>query len=83
MFLGMPVQGIREQQLVPYDLLVIAALDRPEAAVNQLVQYGVPVEKLQTLRPSTPSRGRRAGGNGGGSSGNGGDSGNGGSHGSL
>ena len=63
MFLGMPVQGIREQHLVPYDLLVIAALDRPEAAVNQLVQQGVPLEKLQTLRPPTASRARRPGNN--------------------
>jgi hypothetical protein len=61
MFLGMPVQDIREQHLVPYDLLVIAALDRPEAAVNQLVQQGVPLEKLQTLRPPTASRTRRPG----------------------
>ena len=63
MFLGMPVQDIREQHLVPYDLLVIAALDRPEAAVNQLVQQGVPLEKLQTLRPPTASRARRPGNN--------------------
>jgi DNA-binding MarR family transcriptional regulator len=65
MFLGMPVQEIREQHLVPYDLLVIAALDRPEAAVNQLLQLGVPLEKLQTLRPSAGARAQRAGGNSG------------------
>lgn len=65
MFLGMPVQDIREQHLVPYDLLVIAALDRPDDAVNQLVQQGVPLEKLQTLRPAAAARARRAVGNGG------------------
>jgi len=64
MFLGMPVQDIRAQHLVPYDLLVIAALDRPEAAVNQLVQLGVPLEKLQTLRPAAATRTRRSNGNG-------------------
>jgi len=64
MFLGMPVQDIREHHLVPYDLLVIAALDRPEAAVNQLVQQGVPLEKLQTLRPAAVARTRRPNGNG-------------------
>jgi DNA-binding MarR family transcriptional regulator len=64
MFLGMPVQDIREHHLVPYDLLVIAALDRPEAAVNQLVQLGVPLEKLQTLRPAAVARTKRSNGNG-------------------
>jgi DNA-binding MarR family transcriptional regulator len=64
MFLGMPVQDIREHHLVPYDLLVIAALDRPEAAVNQLVQLGVPLEKVQTLRPAAVARTKRLNGNG-------------------
>jgi DNA-binding MarR family transcriptional regulator len=64
MFLGMPVQDIREHHLVAYDLLVIAALDRPEAAVNQLVQLGVPLEKLQTLRPAAVARTKRLNGNG-------------------
>jgi len=65
MFLGTPVQDIREQHLVPYDLLVIAALDRPEAAINELLRQGVPLEKLQTLRPPTASRSPRPGRNGG------------------
>jgi DNA-binding MarR family transcriptional regulator len=64
MFLGMPVRDIREHHLVPYDLLVIAALDRPEAAVNQLVQLGVPLEKVQTLRPAAVARTKRLNGNG-------------------
>jgi DNA-binding MarR family transcriptional regulator len=64
MFLGMPVRDIREHHLVPYDRLVIAALDRPEAAVNQLVQLGVPLEKLQTLRPAAVARTKRSNGNG-------------------
>jgi len=51
MFLGMPVQDIRDQHLVSYDLLVIAVLDRPDEAVKQVLQSGVPREKLQALRP--------------------------------
>jgi DNA-binding MarR family transcriptional regulator len=67
MFLGMPVQDIRDHGVVLYDLLVVAALARPEAAVTQLVQWGVPAGKLQTLRPATAARTRRADGNGEGS----------------
>jgi DNA-binding MarR family transcriptional regulator len=58
-FLGMPVQDIRSHHLEPYDLLVVAALDRPDAAVARLVQWGVPAEKLQTLRPATAGRAKR------------------------
>jgi DNA-binding MarR family transcriptional regulator len=64
-FLGMPVQDIRNHDTVPYDLLVVAALDRPDAAVARLVQWGVPAAKLQTLRPATAARAKRSNGNGG------------------
>lgn len=64
MFLGMPVQDIRAHDAVPYDLLVIAALDRPDTAVTQLVQWGVPAGKLQTLRPAPAARAKCANGNG-------------------
>jgi DNA-binding Lrp family transcriptional regulator len=59
-FLGMPVRDIRDHGQVPYDLLVVAALELPDAAVTQLVQWGVPGEKLQTLRPATIAPGKRA-----------------------
>ena len=55
-FLGMPVRDIRDHHAVSYDLLVVAALDRPDAAVAQLLQWGVRAEKLQTLRPATGAR---------------------------
>ncbi len=51
-FLGMPVQTIREHDLVPYDLLVVAVLDQPDAVVSHLLNCGVPAKKLQTLRPA-------------------------------
>ena len=50
-FLGMKVQDIREQHLVAFDLLVIALLDPPHAAVDHVLRCGVPSEKVQTLRP--------------------------------
>ena len=61
-FLGMPVQDIRYHNLVPYDLLVVAALDRPEAVIARLLQWGVSAGKLQSLRLATPTRGTRANG---------------------
>ena len=58
-FLGMPVQDIRNHHLVPYDLLVVAALDRPEAVIARLLQWGVSAGKLQSLRLATTTRAKR------------------------
>jgi DNA-binding MarR family transcriptional regulator len=50
-FLGMPVQMVSDHALVSYDLLLVAVLDQPDVVVSYLLKCGVPVEKLQTLRP--------------------------------
>lgn len=49
-FLGRPVQDIAEHAGVPFDLLVVATLQRSEPIVEKLVQLGVPRERLVTLR---------------------------------
>ena len=51
-FLGMPVQHIADHNLVSYDLLLIAVLEQPAAVIADLLARGVPVEKLQVLRPA-------------------------------
>jgi DNA-binding MarR family transcriptional regulator len=56
MFLGMPVLDIRDQQVVAFDLLIIAVLDPPEAIINRLVSYGVPGAKVRSVRPLAPSQ---------------------------
>ena len=45
-FLGRPVQDIREQHTVDYDLIIVATLEQPDAMVERLLSYGVPREKI-------------------------------------
>ena len=50
-FLGMPIRGLDECSLVAFDRLIVATLDKPDPLVKQLVEAGVAVEKLLTLKP--------------------------------
>ena len=52
MFLGMPIRGLDECAMIPFDRLIIATLDKPDALVKQLVRAGVPGAKLLTLKPT-------------------------------
>ena len=45
-FLGRPVQDIREQPTVDYDLIIVATLEQPDAMVERLLSYGVPRDKI-------------------------------------
>jgi len=49
-FLGMPVQDIRAQDMISYDLIIVATMDTPDRLIAELVQLGVPPEKLAPLR---------------------------------
>jgi DNA-binding MarR family transcriptional regulator len=50
-FLGLPVRPIADQGQVAYDLMIVAALDRPAGTVKRLKQAGVPGDKLLMLQP--------------------------------
>jgi DNA-binding MarR family transcriptional regulator len=50
-FLGMPVRPIADHAAIPYDVLVVAVLERPAGTVKRLGQLGVPLEKIVMLRP--------------------------------
>jgi DNA-binding MarR family transcriptional regulator len=50
-FLGLPVRAIADHATVPYDVLVVAVLERPAGTVKRLGQVGVPSEKIVMLRP--------------------------------
>jgi DNA-binding MarR family transcriptional regulator len=54
-FLGIPIRGLDECALVPFDRLIVATLDKPDALVKQLARAGVPREKLLMLKPTTPA----------------------------
>jgi DNA-binding MarR family transcriptional regulator len=57
-FLGMPVQPIAAHRDVTFDLLIIASLEQPAQHVADLIQDGVPSEKLFPLRRDlAPRRG--------------------------
>jgi len=51
-FLGMPVRGLEDCALVSFDRLIVATLDNADALVDRMVDAGVPIEKLLTLKPS-------------------------------
>jgi hypothetical protein len=55
-FLGMPIRGLDECSLVSFDRLIVATLDRPDPLVNRMVEAGIPIEKLLTLKPAGPLR---------------------------
>jgi DNA-binding MarR family transcriptional regulator len=54
-FLGLPIRGLDECSLVAFDRLIVASLDKPDPLVKMLVNAGVPIEKLLTLKPATPA----------------------------
>lgn len=49
-FLGRPVRPIEEHGGVPFDLLVVATLDRPDPVVARMVEAGIDRDRLVTLR---------------------------------
>ena len=53
-FLGLPIRGLDECALVTFDRMIVASLDKPDALVKKLVDAGVPIEKLLTLKPAAP-----------------------------
>jgi DNA-binding MarR family transcriptional regulator len=50
-FLGLPVRSITDQGDVPYDVLIVAVLERPAGTARLLRQSGVPEEKILMLQP--------------------------------
>jgi DNA-binding MarR family transcriptional regulator len=50
-FLGLPVRSIADHADVPYDVLVVAVLERPAGTTKRLGQLGVAPEKIVMLRP--------------------------------
>jgi len=62
-FLGMSVRPIGEHATVDFDLIIVATLDRSGRQLQELLDVGVPREKLFPLRqepvPATPSAGVR------------------------
>jgi len=54
-FLGHPVLALAGHHDVPYDVLIVAVLERPAGTVKLLRQSGVPDRKLVMLRPDVPS----------------------------
>jgi DNA-binding Lrp family transcriptional regulator len=49
-FLGIPVRPIAEHELVAFDLMIIATLERSGAQLATLLKLGIPKEKLFPLR---------------------------------
>ena len=54
-FLGFPVQAIADHVNVPYDVLIVAVLERPSGTAKLLRQNGVPPDKLLMLQPAPDS----------------------------
>lgn len=50
-FLGLPVQAIADHGGVPYDVLIVAILERPAGTAKLLRQAGVPDDKMMMVRP--------------------------------
>jgi predicted transcriptional regulator len=63
-FLGMPVRPMAEHEQVEYDLIIVATLDRSGQQMADLLDAGVPREKLFPLRkepaPAAPKRTKAA-----------------------
>lgn len=54
-FLGIPIRGLDECAHIPFDRLIVATLDKPDALLEQLLQAGVPSDKLLMLKPTLPA----------------------------
>jgi DNA-binding Lrp family transcriptional regulator len=52
-FLGLPVIAIADHQASEYDVLIVAALEKPAAVKKRLIAAGVPAAKLLTLQATT------------------------------
>ena len=51
-FLGIPIHGLDECAHIPFDRLIVATLDKPDALLKQLAQVGIPSAKLLMLKPT-------------------------------
>ena len=58
-FLGLPVKPLAELAEESLDAIVVATFDRPEPYVAELVRFGIPAEKILTLRASALASGSR------------------------
>jgi DNA-binding MarR family transcriptional regulator len=54
-FLGYPILPIARHGEVSYDVLIVAALERPAGTARLLRQLGVPDDKVVMLRPDVPA----------------------------
>jgi DNA-binding MarR family transcriptional regulator len=52
-FLGLPVHAIADHHASEYDVLIVAALEKPAAVKKRLIAVGVPAAKLLTLQATT------------------------------
>jgi DNA-binding Lrp family transcriptional regulator len=50
-FLGMPVRHVRDHASVPFDLLIVATLERGSLVAEELMAAGIPSCRLVLLRP--------------------------------
>ena len=55
-FLGLQVRDIRDHATIDYDLVIAATFMSPETLVAQLVDLGVPREKVVVLTPISPGK---------------------------
>jgi DNA-binding MarR family transcriptional regulator len=51
LFLGFPVRPISEHAAIPYDVLIVATLERPAGTRKILERCGVPSDRVLMLRP--------------------------------
>ena len=56
-FLGLPVRAIADHSEVPFDVLVVALLERPAGTMKLLRGIGVPEDKILMLRPDVTAVG--------------------------
>jgi DNA-binding Lrp family transcriptional regulator len=56
MFLGLPVQSLRQHEVVRYDVVIMAVFERPAATRRRLIAAGIPPDKILMLHlPGTPA----------------------------
>ena len=52
-FLGIPIRGLEDCVQIPFDRLIVATLDKPDALLKRLAMAGIPPDKLLMLKPTT------------------------------
>ena len=57
-FLGMQVHDIRHHASVPFEVLILARLDKVDALLAELSDLGIAADRLVTLRPAARPRTR-------------------------